>query len=78
MANSTRYDTQIAVEAVVTAAEERHLTVINNLAETASFEHQSQMADIARNASEALQRQHQDHALETQGIQRRNLAVAEI
>ncbi len=74
---NTGQKTTAAVENVVQIAEERHYNTMVNMAETANHEHQLQMASVTREASDAFQRQAQDHAQEKQALQREAVIHAE-
>ena len=67
---NTWQETNVAVGHVVQIAEERHYNAVVSMAETTNEVHQLQMASVMREASDALQRQAQDHASDTQRIQR--------
>ena len=77
MTQNNRYATKIAVEPTIHVADKRHQAAITQMADAANREHLLQMADVARAASDALQRQAQDHAWETQTLQRQNMTDAE-
>ena len=73
-------DTNIVVEHVVQIDEGRHSQAMASMAETTNLDHQQQMANVIRDAHDALQRQAheahvllqtqaQNHASDTQRIQ---------
>ena len=78
MTQKNRYETKIAVEAtIILADKKRHQAAITQMADAARRKHQLQMADVTRTASDALQRQAQDHAWETQTLQRQHMIEAD-